>query len=132
MLQLLPRQRFILTLSDGIEIPGKFGTTATALFGSRKNLLLSEINQKIISIKNAGSDNVEYDLYLQELLDYILCACEAAARETGSRFTFNSAQLGSWADDYYYETKEPNVLIKLFSHSFPQYEKKNQELTVAN
>lgn len=132
-LNLLPRQRFELVFSDGTIVPGKFGTTATALYCTKKgNLLLSEVSKKIVNIKNAGTDDAEYDLYLQDLLDYIICACQAAAMETNSKFSFNTAQLGAWADDYYFDTETPNVLITIFGHSFPKLEKKNQQEPASN
>jgi hypothetical protein len=128
-LNLLPRQRFELILSDGSIIPGQFGTQSTALFGQRKNFTLSEIYKNFVIEQKDEQGNVAYDVRLHDIIEFILCACESAARLKGERFNFTSSQLCQWVDDYTFDTGIPNVLITLYGHSVAQAkdEKKNQE-----
>lgn len=142
-LELLPRQQFILGLTDGSQIAGQFGTYATSLFGKKKNLTLIEIKKNfLIEIKNEDGStkvddngNIHYDVRLHDMIDFIMCACESSARQKGERFSFNDIQLCQWVDDYAAESGEQNVLITLYGHSIvkaKEGEKKNTDQPAEN
>lgn len=134
-LRLLPRQQFIITLSDGTEINGQFGTYATSLFGKKKNLTLTQIYKHFLieqkdeqgNVLKNDKDEILYDVRIHDMIDFIMCACESAARLKGDRFNLNDPQLCQWVDDYIAESGDTNVLITLYGHSIARTQKKNQE-----
>lgn len=133
-IKLLPRQQFVLGLSDGTEIMGQFGTYATSIFGKKRNLSLSEIYKNFLIQKKDDSGNPlideegnpALDVRLHDMIDFIMCALEARARLKGERFTFTDPQLCQWVDDYYNDTGIQNVLITLYAHSVVKDEKKSE------
>lgn len=131
-LQLLPRKEFIITLEDGTQVPGQFGTWALKKFSDKRNMGLSEVIQTFLKQrKNTdGSLMVDennepiYDLSLTDSIDFIICACEYKARINNEKnFTFNEVLFCKWIDDYTYATGEVGVLMKLYAHSASEQKK---------
>lgn len=104
-LELLPRKCFLLTLSDGTEVKGQFGTWALARFGQRKKLSLS----KIIDLFD--------DPQTMDIIEFVLCAIEYKERESGKPLFMNELKFCAWIDDYAADTGVSGVLMTLWAHS---------------
>lgn len=123
-LKLLPRKEFIITLENGDEVNGQFGTWALKRFGDKRNVGLSGIIDSILKEKKNPDGTAvliegekQYDISINDMIDLIVCACEYKARQAGKKFTFDDLQFCKWMDDYTFETKEEGVLAKLYLHS---------------
>lgn len=137
-LELLPRKEFILTLSDGSTIPGKFGTWALKRFGDKRNMGLAQLAEAFVKQrknvdgspmfqKNEKDEDVPvYDISMNDMIDYIICACEYKARLSNEKtFTFNEVTFCNWVDDYTMDTNEDGVIMKLYSHATSSEKKSN-------
>lgn len=100
-LDLLPRKEFTLTLSDGSQVSGQFGTWALSRLGQKRKLSLTKLNELLSN-----------DPPLDALIDYVICAIEYKSREAKSPVIFSDVQLCTWMDDY-----NDGALEKLLVHS---------------
>lgn len=90
MIELKPRKEFVITLESGDTISGKFGTWALKRFCLKKNYTLGQLNEALTT-----------KLSVDDIIELILCAVEAAFRAEKSKesFPYTDIDVCNWIDE---------------------------------
>lgn len=86
-LTILPRKEFIITLEDGSEVHGKYGTWAFSHFCEKNNYTLDQAGKAL-------SENFT----IKSAIQLVLCAVEYTARRAKAQFGFTELDAGDWLD----------------------------------
>lgn len=105
-IELLPRKEFKITLDDGTEIVGRFGTFALSVLHAKQTESLA---------KGTVYTNID------AMLDYTLAAVECLAKKEGKPFSYTRISASDWIDEIG-GVKSADA-VALFAHA---------ELTVAS
>lgn len=114
-LNTLPRKEFEITLDDGTIIKGQFGTWALKRFCDKRGYTLQQL-------QDAFTSNIS----MSDILEFVLCAVEQKARQTGETFSFTDVHAGMWLDELGGMNGEK--FSKLFNHARDESEKKTEGL----
>lgn len=134
-IEFLPRKEFHITFADGRQINGQFSTWTLSRFCEKRNvgiggvddILLRKVKNNDGSDKLDGEGNQVYDLRIQDIVDFILCAIEYSCRKRNDKFTLTDVDFCSWLDDYKEDTGQDGILVKIYQHS-ASVEKKSEPL----
>lgn len=115
-LNLLPRKEFEITLDDSTIIKGQFGTWALKRMCDKRGYATLQ------ALRDALTDSIG----MTDIIEFVLCAVEQKARQTGAAFSYTDVHCGQWLDEIGGINSEN--FGKLFIHAKDEIEKKTIEM----